>query len=601
MNEIPRIETWQQERAFRVGMTLARIGALSSIVGACLNPWFNDTYVIWGDLLLLLGSLGSLILTNTKHKQFIWWPLALGYAAAITTTLFKTGGLHSPLIGSFLALFFVSLLAIQTRIKATGVLLICFSFLLAFFILNEVNPHLQNAVQPPTYILVMCSTMLAGLLVCFYSLLKSEQDLVTAFEARYRELFETRASLIREEAANAAKSGFLANISHELRTPLGAILGYVELMRDRIEEKERDDYLEIVQRNGTQLSRLVDDLLDLSKIEAGRLEIENVECSLSTIFEEVLDLFGLAADRKGVRLQVQYLNPIPEKIVGDPVRFKQILVNIVGNALKFTDSGSITISARYQAPEHSKAARLAISVSDTGRGLTQNEKGRLFQPFCQADASVSRKYGGTGLGLSLSKKLARLLGGDLQLSYSAPGKGSVFNVEVQVMCVDDVAMLSEFGQTVCWPNLGPSGGCRNALQGTRILVVDDTADNRGLMRKFLEAAGAWVETASDGNEGIEKALSAKYDIVLMDIQMPGTDGLQATTILREKNYKSPILALTAHAMKQDRQRCLDAGCSDHLPKPVRREELIRRVENWTSRGALGPKAVSNQNSTVDKV
>jgi signal transduction histidine kinase/CheY-like chemotaxis protein len=580
-------DAWKHERAFRVGMTLSRLGALLSVFAIILNYKYIAGYTPWGDLLLLFGCLVSLILSDPKRtsRHFVWSPMYVGYSVAIAITIYRTGGLSSPFLGSYLALHFIGGLVIQARYRATTVLAWTATYLVTFFLLDSQIPAAAKASLPSLYIVSMVGIVFFAIAICIHGFLKTEKDLAEEFEDRYRELFEAKASLSREEAANAAKTNFLANISHELRTPLGAILGYVELLQENQLEPEKREYFDIVKRNGHQLSRLVDDLLDLSKVEAGRLEVERIEFHPATIFAEVLDLFELVAEKKHLELKLAYTNPIPARLIGDSIRLKQILVNIVGNAVKFTEAGSVSINAQYlHAGTETGPTQLVVSVSDTGRGLAKEEQHKLFQPFSQADASMSRKYGGTGLGLNLSQKLARLLGGDLQLTYSEPGRGSVFTFNVKAERAPGSPMLTTYEQSLeaKAPGLAAVPKANAALSGIHILVVDDTADNRSLLTKFLEGAGANVECACDGTEGIQKALSAKYDVVLMDIQMPGLDGLQATTLLRQKSYKGPILALTAHAMKQDKERCLDAGCNDHLTKPVRREQLIRSIESWTS-------------------
>ena len=394
---------------------------------------------------------------------------------------------------------------------------------------------------------------------------------------------ELRAQAEALEAANAraleataAKSAFLANMSHEIRTPMTAILGYVDLLSDEAPtEEQRDEYLDTVRANGQHLLRLINDILDLSKVEADRIEIERLEVSLSGLTLEVQKLVAPRALEKGLGLEFVAKGELPRTIRTDPVRLRQILVNLVGNAIKFTESGGIEVYVR--AGHHSGQPVLHFAVHDTGIGMTDDEIGRLFRPFTQGDASTTRRFGGTGLGLTISRRLAQLLGGDIEVE-SSPGLGSVFTVSIDpgVMPGDDT--IRELGASA-----GDTGsaddGAGEQLVG-RVLVAEDNAVNQKLVRRILEKRGLEVEVADDGAAAVRRALDARdeqriHDLVLMDMLMPVVDGYEATRMLREEGYPSPIVALTANAMAGDRDRCLAAGCDDFLAKPIERDELSR--------------------------
>lgn len=384
----------------------------------------------------------------------------------------------------------------------------------------------------------------------------------------------------RKEAveANRAKSDFLANMSHEIRTPLGAVLGFAELLMDAgVSDREKQVYSTAIKRNGQMLSALIDDILDLAKVESGRIEIEKIEFSLPELFSEIVTALEPKASKKGLPIIVQKSSEAPDFVVADPIRLKQILVNIIGNSIKFTSHGSITV--RVKAEGEPTSPLLKIEVEDTGIGISPKQTARLFEPFTQADTSTTRRYGGTGLGLVLSQKLARAMGGDLQLKWSIPGGGTCFEISVSVMATQ---MKKAEPQREPARDFIPE---HLPLGGSRILLVDDSLDNQLLISRILRLLGAEVELANDGMEGVEKALAHTYDVVLMDLQMPRLGGVEATRLLREKGYKHPIVALTAHALKEDRQRCLSVGCTDYLTKPIQRTHLVQVLERVARAGS----------------
>ncbi len=364
------------------------------------------------------------------------------------------------------------------------------------------------------------------------------------------------------ENANHAKTTFLANMSHEIRTPLNALIGFNEILRsENLTEEERAEYHNIIQRNGDLLLHLIDDILDLSKVEGGHIDWEIMSVSLPELLNEVTALMKAKADAKGLQLMVEFIGDIPQQLVTDPLRLKQILNNVIGNAIKFTTQGYIKISVQKDQTKE----RLIFSVTDTGIGISEKVREKLFKPFSQADASVTRKYGGTGLGLILSKKLAQGLGGDLVLQNSQEGMGTTFCLEIATNLV---------AKTTPPP---PVARPLPSLKGRKILVIDDSLDNQLLIEHLLTKMGAVVDCAENGDIGVKKALKENYDLILMDVQMPVLDGHSATRILREKNFTHPIIALTAHAMNDDRQKCDEAGCTDYLTKPVNVSALIQTI------------------------
>ncbi len=393
----------------------------------------------------------------------------------------------------------------------------------------------------------------------------------TDIDVTSRKLGELESVRAREaaESANNMKSSFLANMSHEIRTPLGAILGFAELLRDpRLDGAERESYHRIIKRNGEQLSSLINDILDLSKIEAGQLKAEILPCTLRNLIEEVCSGFRVQARDKLVDLNWDAEPALSDVIGTDPTRLRQILTNLISNAIKFTERGSIVVYAKRDA-----RGLVKISVVDTGVGISTEHAAKLFQPFTQADASITRKYGGTGLGLTLSKRLAEALGGDLVLESSKPGLGSVFALTLQNQLATQVHQQA----SVAPPEEERKDEILNPLNGYSILLVEDFLDNQLLITRILKRQGAEIDIASNGEEGVEKALSGAYDVVLMDIQMPEMDGYTAARLMRQRGFTKPIFALTAHAMQEIRNQCLEAGYSDLLTKPIKAEELIRKL------------------------
>lgn len=367
------------------------------------------------------------------------------------------------------------------------------------------------------------------------------------------------------------KSEFLANMSHEIRTPLGAILGYADLLLDpALDPSQREDLVDVIRRNGNHLSEIIEDILDFSRIEAGRLSIDPVECSPAQIASDVALLLRPRAVAKDLPLNLVCDLPEGAQLRTDPLRLRQILVNLVGNAIKFTSAGSVTIHVATE-PDASGNPTVIFRVTDTGIGITPEQLGRIFDPFLQGDSSTARRYGGTGLGLAISRRLARLLGGDIEVS-SQPGRGSVFTLRLNVPLV--------IGSPA--PAAPPAPDTR--LRG-RILLAEDGPDNQRLFELLLTRAGAEVHTASDGRAAADAALAAwrsgrPFDLILMDMQMPVFDGYAAAALLRREGYPGPILALTAHALPGERAKCLDAGCNDYLSKPIRREKLLAACAAW---------------------
>lgn len=388
---------------------------------------------------------------------------------------------------------------------------------------------------------------------------------------------ETQKIQLREakeaaENANRLKSSFLANMSHEIRTPLGAIMGFAQLLEDgNVPTNEKEKYIQTIMRNGVALTNLIDDILDLSKVEAGYLEISKEEVCAVQLVTDILALLGKMAEQKGLKINFKKEGVIPVKVISDEKRVRQVLTNVIGNAIKFTEKGQIDIVLSAQKLTEN-SSKIIVRVTDTGVGIDSKKVNKLFKPFMQADNSITRKFGGSGLGLALSKKLTEMLSGDLYLERSEINVGSSFVISFTGDHVEE--RVDQFARS---HDRALHQSAAKSLEGHRILVVEDSKDNQDLMEILLLRKGAIVEFASNGLEGYQKAINGNHDIVLMDIQMPIQDGYVTVQQLKAQNYAKPIIALTAHAMAEEREKCLQVGCVDFLSKPINQGQLIEKI------------------------
>jgi len=383
------------------------------------------------------------------------------------------------------------------------------------------------------------------------------------------------------DAASKSKSEFLANMSHEIRTPLTAILGYTDLLREeeQLPEDRRQDTVLTIRRAGEHLLTVINDILDLSKIEAGKLSIETIETPLLEVIKDVDHLMRARAKEKGINLELRMIGTVPDRVMSDPTRLRQILMNLVGNAIKFTEFGRVQISVEADEDIGDQAqSLLQIRIDDTGVGMTQEQADRLFQPFSQADTSVTRRFGGTGLGLTICRRLAGLMGGRIWLEETEPDGGSTFAIELPMVEAVESTRRGDLNCLTVKP-VTPADPTKEPTLDGRILLAEDGVDNQRLIAHHLKKAGADVTIADNGVqalEAIDKALNSNkpFDLLLTDIQMPEMDGYTLIKTLRQRESRIPIVALTAHAMPEDKQRCLDAGCNGYASKPINRQLLI---------------------------
>lgn len=427
---------------------------------------------------------------------------------------------------------------------------------------------------------------LVSILVFMAILWRNGYELLRVSSERDQALENLRQATVAAEEANLAKSAFLANMSHEIRSPIGVMLGFSELMAcPNSSPESRARYADIMQRNGKALLAIINDILDLSKVEAGKLKIERERFDVFDLVEDLARVHETLARQKGLDFRLVWDGKIPAEIESDPVRIRQVLTNLLSNAIKFTEQGEVFLRVRTAVadPVH-RSVRLAFEVGDTGPGISPEVQARLFHPFEQGDSSQARRYGGAGLGLALSLRLAKAMRGSLEIKKTEVGAGTLLEFTVAASVPEGIAFedaLISFSERVPSTSAPEVVGQRR-LAGMKVLVVDDSADNRLLISLFLALEGVEIELATNGQEAIQKASARSYDVILMDIQMPNMDGLQATEILRDRGYDGPIIALTAHAMQEHRERALRAGLDAHVAKPVQHAELIAVLERYAN-------------------
>lgn len=412
----------------------------------------------------------------------------------------------------------------------------------------------------PWVILALGSLLSIGIGLALWRARDFAERLQRDIEAQERAEFLLKEARDEADEANRTKSIFLANISHEIRTPLGVMVGFAEVALTQAEKTDRDRSLQTIVRNGKELTRIIGDVLDISRIEAESLKIETAVFSLRQALSDMETTWRSRIEAKGITFRVEVHEGVPDRVESDETRIKQVITNLLSNSAKFTSSGQIALSVEMTNGEGGMK-KLSFTVRDTGIGIPEAHRAKLFRPFSQGDSSITRKFGGSGLGLALSKEIARAMGGELVMKDVQIGSEFHFSVpcrEVEIVAQAETAK----------PSTLPS------LQGKKILVVDDSEDNRRLVEYLLGKAGAEVDLAVDGEDGVMKALAGTYGLVLMDIQMPKKDGYSALRELQKSNYPTPVVALTAHALSEERDRALSAGFVAYLTKPLDPRTLV---------------------------
>lgn len=551
-----------------VGWTILTLAAVYAVFFFSMGSLFGGLTLVMAVLaisvsILMLRITGSLALASNL--------LILTYFTVLTLLACCLGGLGAPSLPWYSAAPAMALCMIGKRAAAAWLVPVLLAMTI-FYGLASIGFSFPMDVTPShNQLLWLISVAGLTLLVLCMAI---------HYETTKRELERAR---IDAEAASRAKSEFLANMSHEIRTPMTAVLGFSDILMGKATDKEQLESISIIKRNGEYLIGVINDILDLSKIEAGKLEIEPLDVSIHQLVEEVASLMRVRADAKGLQLRIEFNGPIPQTIQTDPTRLRQILVNLVGNAIKFTEVGEVRLSSRI-VDANSNEPQLRFDVIDSGIGIAQDKITNLFQPFSQADTSTTRNFGGTGLGLAISQRLARKLGGDVAVT-SCPGKGSTFALTVSTGNLDWV----NFVEGPCLVRPEPDTTDPKPLSeiriDARVLLAEDGIDNQRLISFVLKKAGAKVVVAENGEVAYKLALAEQaqgnaFDVILMDMQMPVMDGYQATRSLRDSGYTRPIIALTAHAMNDDRAKCINAGCDDYSTKPIDRKALLALIAKY---------------------
>ena len=440
-------------------------------------------------------------------------------------------------------------------------------------VLNQIVEHYQKSSQAKVSDLrreMSIFTMLIMIVLILEALLVFEP-------ARKRLVAQSQklhSSKLAAEDAVRAKSAFLANMSHEIRTPMNAIMGFTDaLLEEERTDAQREEDIRIIRRNGRHLITIINSILDMSKLDSGQVKVEAISMSLTEVVDDVARLMRMDAERKGLAFETHFEFPIPQVIVSDPTRIRQILINLISNAIKFTDKGCVSLRVLCESDESSTIVQL--SVEDSGMGMDAEQIDSMFKPFTQADSSITRRFGGTGLGLSITKRFVELLGGEISVE-SEINRGTTIRVMLPVEEVELAPEIYSATEEDEHRDLIDDGVIEKSFR-VRILIVEDGADNARLVSHYLEKAGAHATIASNGLEALDMIASAQvpFHLVLMDMQMPVMDGYTATRQLRKDGYWQPIIALTAHSLESDREACLMAGCDDYLTKPVNRRKLIR--------------------------
>ena len=420
----------------------------------------------------------------------------------------------------------------------------------------------------------------------------------------------SRAALVaarnEADAASRSKTEFLANMSHEIRTPMTAILGYVDLLADHGDSApgapSREEAVDTIRRNARHLLAIINDILDLSKIEAGHMKVERQRVRTVDLVQDVMRLMDDRARQKGIALRLAFEGEVPESITTDPTRVRQVLINLLGNAVKFTEQGAVTLTVRREPGER---RTVELEVSDTGIGMTAEQLARLYHPFVQADSSTTRRFGGTGLGLAITRRCVDMLGGTISVR-SAPGSGTAFTVRIDAGDLAGTpaaslrpqpAQASASGATEAAGALRLPAAVRQPLTGVRVLLAEDGIDNQRLIRFHLERAGARIDIVDNGAKALERVAEGsrldRYDVILMDMQMPVMDGYEAVRRLVATGERIPVIALTAHGMVGDREKCIDAGCTDYLCKPVDARGLVAAIRHAIAPGATQVTSLGN--------
>ncbi len=586
-NEIRSL--WREERSLRVGRTLCFVAIfLSSLTVISDIIWGGERLVIVADFLLLFGCVASLLILRLKSRPtYFWIPLFASFWLSCLPFFWATGGIASPFIGICLAALYLIGTVLDSRTRSTFYFTLALLHLPVFYFLGP----LPVPPMSPLLLMVVNVLNLAAIFFGLHAILRTENELASEFTEHFQDLARTHQQLqLREselvkikdeledrvkertlalEHANKAKMQFLMNMSHEMRTPMNSILGFSELLAtENLSSQDSRDYLERIRNNGHRLMRLIEDILDLSKFEEGRIPIRKASFSLKKLVETVVNSFLPSLKSKEMVLELKFGGESDLLIEADSDRVGQVLTNLLSNSVKFSDKGKIQVIVNQEFVDG--GVRSVVDIVDTGIGISSDDIRKLFQPFTQADSSVGRRFGGSGIGLAISRHIARLMEGDLELVSSQPGQGSHFRFHFFARHQPQSNVKETVSDT--------KASSKKPGRGQKILIVDDSEDNAFLVRNYAASLGFEAEIVKDGNEAIQAVKNSHFDCILMDIQMPGMDGWETTRSIRALGFQQPILAVSAHAFESDVEKSLAAGCNLHLAKPLSMLNLSRALE-----------------------
>jgi signal transduction histidine kinase/ActR/RegA family two-component response regulator len=594
MQEDPRLDgrtLGDARRARLIEWTSVSLGAFAIAAMIVLQlAGLTEPRRLAGTLALLGGSTVAWLLCRAGRVTLGGQALVWSSFAAITVVAYATGGYRSPATNGYLTVVAIAgwLLGVRFMIAATALSLAAITGL---FILGQLSLLPPPASSHPLVLFATAMVPLAigGLL--FYYLVREMQNSLAKEKALHEGLRRANDELEQKvaerthelsdakeaaERANRAKGAFLANMSHEIRTPLHAILGLTELVQRESSDARARARLALVSQASDHLLTLINNVLDVSKIESGKFELAEAELRVGEVFERVMTMLQDAASRKGLQLRGELDIDASRRVLGDATRLTQVLLNFAANAVKFTPSGSVVLRCRAL-----EGDMFRFEVQDSGIGVAPADQARIFESFEQADDAPTRNQPGSGLGLAINRHLVRAMGGEVGLE-SAPGEGSLFWFTAKLPPAPALVAARTAATEV--DAAQAEAMLRGVLAGSRLLVVDDNEVNRIVARAQLDAVGIAADDASDGVQAVEMAARTAYDLILMDVHMPKLDGVEATRRIRQlEGYRdTPIIALTADAFDVDRRRFLDAGMSDHVAKPLQAGPLYRVLAQWLS-------------------